>query len=56
MDELYYHSVLISINNPDDHDLIDEMVASFESYILEQTRPYYANAMTVENQYSKIEA
>ena len=56
MDELYFSSVLISVNDPDDHDLIDEMVASFEAYILEQTRPYYLNAMTVTDQYSMIEA
>ena len=56
MDELYFNSVLISIKDPYDHDLINEMVASFEAYILEQTEPYYLDAMTVTDQYSMIES
>ena len=38
MDELNLSKVLISVNDPDDHDLIDEMVASFKAHILEVTQ------------------
>ena len=38
MDELNLSKVLISVNDPSDHDLIDEMVASFKAHILEVTQ------------------
>ena len=56
LDELYFDKVLISVNDPDDHDLIDEICKSFEDYIVKMTRPYYLSEMTVGNQYSSIEA
>ena len=56
MDQLFISKLLISVNDPDDHDLIDEMVSSLEAHITQVTSQYYANLITVSNQYSNIEA
>lgn len=49
MDELMLTKVYIRVNDPDDHDLIDQII---DSLVLDMDDP----AITVSNQYSKLDA
>ena len=56
LDQLFISKLLISVNDPDDHGLIDEIVSSLEAKILEEEGEFISSFITVSNQYSNIEA
>ena len=51
MDIMKWSQVLISVNDPDDHALIDEIIVSLRASIAREEDEEWANAVSIDSQY-----
>ena len=56
MDMMKWDKVLISVNDPDDHALIDEIIISLRASIYKETDLYWSSTIYIYNQYEVIES
>ena len=47
MDEMKWHTVYISVNDPDDHALIDEIILSLKNNIAEMYGESWADSIPI---------